>query len=151
MDAVETGYREATDSITGTLPEGSDARPDTPIGDDIYAAPLTRHYRVAAINWRRKEPNDKFRVRGRASVMILELGMIIHNVGVAIRSADDAIVISMPPRVTITQSTQELAVEFRDSRAHNIFARRVWSSILGAFPDAETSPLSIKITRNVND
>lgn len=113
----------------------------------IDAPPLTRQYRVAAITWRRREPTRTLRLRGHASVMILELGMVIHNVGVAIRSADGAILISMPARITMAQSTHELAVEFRDTRAHNIFARNVWASILSTFPNAETSPVAIKLTR----
>lgn len=114
---------------------------------DDPGSPLTRHYRVAAITWRRRAPTEAFRVRGRASVMILELGMVIHNVGIAIRSADDCIVVSMPARATVTPSTHELAVEFRSNRAHNIFAKRVWASLLGAFPDAETSPIAVKLVR----
>lgn len=110
--------------------------------------PLTRHYRVSVITWRRRNPTPMHRVRGRASVMILELGMVIHNVGVSIRAADDVIDISMPARSTVAPDTEhELAVEFRDNRAHNTFAKRVWETITSAFPDAETSPIGVKQTR----
>jgi hypothetical protein len=109
--------------------------------------PLTRRYRVSAITWQRKPSTDVFRLRGRASLLILELGMVFHHVGIAIRSEDDVIVLSMPDRITPPQSALEPAVEFRGNRSHNIFARQAWAAVIDAFPDAETCAVSFRFTR----
>ena len=128
MDAVDVGFRDFVDAFSGTL------LPD----DD---APMTRgSYRLACSRWRRKEPTERFRIRGTGDFLLVQAGIVFYSVSIWVSAYDGDIGIKFPSRVTF-KGDGPAAATFRDNRSRNVFASRAWEALLFGFPDAETCPI----------
>ncbi len=106
-------------------------------------APL---YTLRCVMWRRREGTETVPVRGRASFLVVDIGLILHGCTVA-RFASGRTKIEMPERpIGPGVGHFKPASTFVTPEAEQTFSDLAWAALLAAFPYAATTPVDTMVS-----